>query len=218
MRSFRRFAICFLIIMLSFGAPGITQEAEEHAHGSPGSEEGLGRVHMQISCSPAVAAKFDRALALLHNFWYRRALEGFQQVSNVDPECAIAYWGAAMTYNHPFWDGPSSADEAAAWGLVQKGLAAKKMSPREKLYLNAVAALFKDAGAGPKAARDEGYRDAMAARMPAFRTMRPSFSTALPFWGQSRKVRRVLSARRRQPRSSRRSTPAVRTIQVCCTI
>ena len=109
MGSFRRFAICFFL-MFSFGAPGIAQEAEEHVHGSPGSEEGLGRAHMEISCSPAVAAKFDRALALLHNFWYRRALEGFQQVSNVDPACAIAYWGAAMTYNHPFWDAPSSAD------------------------------------------------------------------------------------------------------------
>ncbi len=115
-----------------------------------------------------MAAKFDRALALLHNFWYGRALEGFQQVSNVDPECAIAYWGAAMTYNHPFWDAPSSADETAAWGLVQKGLAAKKVSPREKLYLNAVAALFKDAGVGPKAGRDEGYRDAMATAYVSF--------------------------------------------------
>ena len=167
MRSFRRFAICFLSV-LSFGAPGIAQEAEEHVHASPGSEQGLGRAHMEISCSPAVAAKFDRALALLHNFWYGRALEGFQQVSNLDPECAIAYWGAAMTYNHPFWDAPSSADETAAWGLVQKGLGAKKVSPREKLYLNAVAALFKDAGAGPKAARDEGYRDAMAAAYASF--------------------------------------------------
>jgi hypothetical protein len=52
-----------------------------------------------------------------------------------------------MTYNHPFWDAPSSADETAAWGLVQKGLAAKQLSPREKLYVIAVAALFKDAGA-----------------------------------------------------------------------
>ena len=167
MRSFRRFATCFLII-LSFGAPGIAQEAEEHAHGSLGSEEGLGRAHMETSCSPAVAAKFDRALALLHNFWYMRALEGFQQVSTADSECAIAYWGAAMTYNHPFWDAPSSADETAAWGLVQKRLAAKKMSPREKLYLNAAAALFKDAGAGPKAVRDEGYRDAMATAYAQF--------------------------------------------------
>jgi tetratricopeptide (TPR) repeat protein len=124
---------------------------------------------MVTSCSPVVAAKFDRALALLHNFWYLRALDGFRQVSNDDPECAMAYWGAAMTYNHPLWDAPSATDETAAWGLVQKGLAVKGlMSPREKLYLDAVAALFKDAGAGPKAARDEGYRDAMATAYARF--------------------------------------------------
>src|ERR1700757_496308 len=167
MGSFRRFAIC-LLVLLSFGAPAIAQEAEEHMHASARPEEGLGHVHMDTSCAPEVAAKFDRALALLHNFWYRRALEGFQQVSNADPECAIAYWGTAMTYNHPFWDAPSATDETLAWGLVREGLAAKKMSPREKLYLNAVAALFKDVGAGPKAARDEGYRDAMAAAYASF--------------------------------------------------
>src|SRR5258705_2366508 len=110
--------------MLSFGAPGIAKEAGEHVHASPGSEEGLGLAHMEISCSPAVAAKFDRAFDLLHNFWYGRAVEGFQQVSNVNPEGAIAYWGAAMTYNHPFWDAPSSEDETAPRGLVQNGLRA----------------------------------------------------------------------------------------------
>jgi tetratricopeptide (TPR) repeat protein len=170
MRSFAHFAICCLVVW-SFGATSIAQEAEQHVHAFPGSEEGLGRAHMDTSCSPAVAAKFDRALALLHNFWYLRALEGFKQVSNAEPGCTMAYWGAAMTYNHPFWDAPSSADETAAWGLVQKGFAARRarrMSPREKLYLNAVAALFKDAGAGPKAARDEGYLDAMAAAYASF--------------------------------------------------
>src|SRR5438132_3117738 len=50
----------------------------------------------------------------------------------------------------------------------KRDLRRRKMSPREKLYLNAVAALFKDAGAGPKAARDEGYRDAMAAAYGSF--------------------------------------------------
>jgi len=123
---------------------------------------------MNISCARTVAPKFDRALALLHNFWYARALDGFRQVSSADPECAMAYWGAAMTYNHPLWDAPSAADETAAWGFVQKGLAAKKMSPRERLYLNAVAALFKDFGAGLKAARDAAYRDAMATAYASF--------------------------------------------------
>ncbi len=168
MRLLASLARCLLIVIF-LSAPGLAQDAEEHEHSHSGSEEGLGHVHMDTSCARAVGAKFDRALALLHNFWYLRALEGFRQVSSDDPQCAMAYWGAAMTYNHPFWDAPSATDETVAWGLVQEGLAAKKMSPREKLYLAAVAALFKDGGAGPKAARDEAYCDAMAiayARFP----------------------------------------------------
>src|SRR6516225_8183309 len=134
-----------------------------HDHSSAASEEGLGRAHLETSCAPTVAAEFDRALALLHNFWYARAFERFNQVAKEDPECAMGYWGAAMTYNHPFWDPPSQADETAAWALVQKGLKARHASTREKLYLAAVAALYKDAGAGKKSMRDENYRDAMAA-------------------------------------------------------
>jgi tetratricopeptide (TPR) repeat protein len=137
------------------------REGREPATSAP--EEGLGHVHMQTSCSNRVSVDFDRALALLHNFWYGRALQRFNQVATNDPECAMAYWGAAMTYNHPFWDPPSQADETAAWALVQKGQAAKEASPREKLYLDAVAVLYKEAGAGTKSSRDAQYRDAMAA-------------------------------------------------------
>jgi hypothetical protein len=75
----------------------------------------------------------------------------------------MAYWGAAMTYNHPFWDPPPKDDENAAWALVQKGMSARKASARERLYLAAVAALYQDAGAGTKSVRDQHYRDAMAA-------------------------------------------------------
>jgi hypothetical protein len=136
---------------------------EGHDHWSSASEEGLGRAHMETSCAPEVVTEFDRGVALLHNFWYARALERFNQVIKNDPECAMAYWGAAMTYSHPFWDPPSQADEAAAWALVRKGLMAQEASDRERLYLSAVAALYKDAGAGTRLARDEHYRDAMAA-------------------------------------------------------
>src|SRR5205823_14886825 len=124
---------------------------------------GLGHTHMDISCAPGVSADFDRGLALLHNFWYARALTAFTDVARRDPGCAMAYWGAAMTYNHPFWDPPSQADETVAWTLVQKGLAAPEASAREKLYLAAVVALYKDAGAGSKSVRDQNYCDAMGA-------------------------------------------------------
>ena len=124
---------------------------------------GVGRVHMDTSCSPSVSADFDQALALLHNFWYTRALEAFSKVIEADPQCAMAYWGAAMTYNHPFWDAPKPADESAAWALVQKGIQTSQKTPREKLYLDAVAALFKDAGAGEKSGRDNAYKKALKA-------------------------------------------------------
>jgi hypothetical protein len=132
------------------------QIPSDHLHG-------VGYVHMEASCSPSVIADFDLSLALLHNFWYDRALESFNKVIKADPQCAMAYWGAAMTYNHPFWDGPSREDESAAWTLVQKGMQATNKTPREKMYLDAAAALYKNSGAGSKSERDEAYKDAMKA-------------------------------------------------------
>ena len=170
----------FLLLAVSAWGLAIPAQENQRQNPSSGSEEGFGRVHMDISCAPAVAAEFDRALALLHNFWYVRALERFNQVLKKDSECAMAYWGAAITYNHPFWDPPSQADEIAAWALVQRGLAASEASPREKLYLAAVAALYKDAGAGSKSTRDQNYRDAMAAAYAQY----PDDETAL-FYGLS---------------------------------
>src|SRR5262249_17054752 len=154
--------VIFVLAITALSIASAHGQPSGHDHPSGVSREGLGRAHMDTSCAPAVAAEFDRSLALLHNFWYVRAFERFNQIAKDDPGCAMAYWGAAMTYNHPFWDPPSKADEAAAWALVQKGMAAQKASAREKLYLAAVAELYKDAGAGTREERNERYRDAMA--------------------------------------------------------
>jgi len=170
----------FLLLAVCALALSIPAQGKQHRHSLSEPDEGFGRVHMVISCAPHVAAEFDRALALLHNFWYMRALERFNQVLKKDSECAMAYWGAAMTYNHPFWDPPSQDDEAAGWALVQKGLSASEASAREKLYLAAVAALYKNAGAGSKSARDQNYRDVMAAAYGQY----PDDETAL-FYGLS---------------------------------
>jgi tetratricopeptide (TPR) repeat protein len=143
-------------LIASLGASALLAQ---HGHGS----EGVGKAHMETSCAPAVQATFDRALAVLHNFWYARALTQFQEIQKADPDCAMAYWGAAMTYNHPFWDNPSQEDETAAWAYVQKGFKARSQNDREHMYLEAVAALYKDAGAGTKQSRDEAYREQMAA-------------------------------------------------------
>jgi tetratricopeptide (TPR) repeat protein len=147
-------AVPFLLLTPSFAQQ--EQNPVDHIHG-------LGHVHMDTSCSPSVSADLDRALAMLHNFWFARALEAFKKVIQADPQCAMAYWGAAMTYNHPFWDAPTREDESAAWALVQRGRQTTKKTPREEMYLDAVAALYKDAGAGSKSERDEAYKNAMKA-------------------------------------------------------
>jgi uncharacterized protein (TIGR01244 family) len=141
---------------------------------------GFGEVHMDVSCSPDLADDFDAALALLHNFWYKRALESFTAITKSDPDCAMAYWGAAMTYYHPFWDPPTKEELAAAWDLVQRGLKAKKMSPREKMLLDAVAALYKDAWVG--STKDERVAAYLAA-MEATADKYPDDETRL-FYGQ----------------------------------
>jgi tetratricopeptide (TPR) repeat protein len=170
----RRLGRCLsATLVASLGVSGLLAQ---HGHGS----EGVGKVHMETSCAPAVQGPFDRALALLHNFWYARALTQFQEVLKTDPECAMASWGAAMTYNHPFWDAPSPEDLAAAWAYVQKGLKARQKNDREHMYLLAAAALYKDAGAGTKQSRDEAYREHMAATFAKY----PDDETKL-FYGLS---------------------------------
>ena len=154
MKKILLLSVPFLLLTPSFAQQ--EQNPVDHIHG-------LGHVHMDTSCSPSVSADFDRALAMLHNFWFARALEAFKKVIQADPQCAMAYWGAAMTYNHPFWDAPTREDESAAWALVQKGRQTTKKTPREEMYLDAVAALYKDAGAGSKSERDEAYKNAMKA-------------------------------------------------------
>ena len=63
---------------------------------APAPPEQLGKVYFPTSCSPAVKKQFDRALALLHSFWAKDAIEGFNAVLQQDPDCVIAYWGIAM--------------------------------------------------------------------------------------------------------------------------
>jgi hypothetical protein len=87
-------------------------------------EHGIGNVHMDISCGADANARFDRGLALLHNFWYERALTEFDATIKAHPDCAIAYWGAAMTYNQPLWSPPTETDVKAALGCLDRAKAA----------------------------------------------------------------------------------------------
>ena len=82
-------------------------EQHEHPAGEP---ENLGKVNFPVSCDPSVQPQFNRAVAMLHSFWYEKAIEEFAAVAKKDPACGMAYWGIAMTLYHPIWEAPGPAD------------------------------------------------------------------------------------------------------------
>src|SRR6266516_2876309 len=76
------------------------------AHEEAGPSEKLGQVHFPISCSAAAQQQFDRAVALLHSFWYEEAVKAFAEVTQTDPHCAMGYWGISMSLWYPLWYPP----------------------------------------------------------------------------------------------------------------
>lgn len=132
---------------------------ENHEHPYIVPETGLGEAHLSISCSKDSSKIFDTGLVLLHNFWYSRALNIFKKITDKEPECAIAYWGAAMTFNHPFWDAPTPSDRRIAQNFIAKGMLAKVTSEKEKSLLDAARLLFD--GDTERNSRDEKYNEAM---------------------------------------------------------
>lgn len=150
----------------------------QHQHeGAP--PERLGTVEFETSCDPAVRAAFNRAVALLHSFWWRAAIEGFRGVLAKDPACGIAYWGLALSHwGNPF-AGLRSADaiEAGA-AAVARGLEVGARTQRERAYLQAVAALYADYRTTDQRARTLAYEEAMARLVEAY----PDDSEAAAFY------------------------------------
>ncbi len=143
--------------------PMAVSEGSDHAtHGD--STVGLGKVHFETTCSPAVEEDFDRSIALLHSFWFSAAIESFQAVVDSDPECAMAHWGIAMSWwGNPF--GGFRADTAVANGAAaaEAATTANAKSARERDYIAAVGLLYKDSSTVDQRSRTLAYEKAMKA-------------------------------------------------------
>ncbi|HEX3578468.1 MAG TPA: hypothetical protein VHY33_07880 [Thermoanaerobaculia bacterium] len=129
---------------IAFAISLLLAQMEQHDHHAEGIER-LGTVNFPISCTPAAQAKFTRAVALLHSFWYEEAEKAFNETATIDPQCGMAWWGVAMSNYHPVWPSPYSPAELArgvAAAAKAKSVGAK--SDREKGYIDAIAAFYND--------------------------------------------------------------------------
>ena len=121
----------------------------------------LGTVHFPVSCT-AAQGKFDRAVALLHNFFYPETVKAFRAITEEYPSCAMAYWGLAMSQRpNPLVPPFPLANLKAGWEAVEQGRNARTRTPREAEYLAAIALFYRDYDRIDQATRTRLYEQAM---------------------------------------------------------
>ena len=157
------------LVALCLSRYSVLAQPEEHHHHAPDGER-LGTISFSVSCTPEAQAAFTRAVALLHSFAYEDAERAFGVVAERDPQCGMAWWGVAMSNYHQVWPSPYSPAELArgvAAAAKAKSVGAK--TPRERGYIDAVAAFYRDADKLDTVTRARAYEkemEALAARFP----------------------------------------------------
>jgi tetratricopeptide (TPR) repeat protein len=124
--------------------------------------ERLGSVSFSVSCSAAARAPFNRGVALLHDFWYDEARPQFESVAKLDPSCAMAHWGIAMSTFHQIWDRPDEAAVALGRREMQAAQMPTAKTAREREYIAALSDFFRSDERDYQT-RIEGYAAALAA-------------------------------------------------------
>lgn len=103
----------------------------------------LGTVHFPVSCKPPAGKHAKRGLALLHHMTYEGARTEFSAAVEADSECAMGYWGQAMSFIHPLWsDPPSKLEFEKAQALVNKADANGEKTKWEQAFIAAVKAYY----------------------------------------------------------------------------
>jgi len=126
-----------------------------------GQEGVLGRTEFPHSGPEEAHAPFLEGVLWLHSFEYARAREAFLAAQEKAPDFALAYWGEAMTWNHPVWfrQYPDEAREVMQrLGPSPEARLARARTERERAWLETLEILY---GEGPKAQRDTLYSEAL---------------------------------------------------------
>src|SRR5258708_39255319 len=107
--------------------------------------QGLDRVTFQTSCTPLAQEKFDRGLAMVHSFFYPDSVQAFTEATAADPQCAIAYWGIAISHRpNPMILPLTSTILKNGLEAVEKGKAIGAKTERERDWLVAIELSYKD--------------------------------------------------------------------------
>src|SRR5713101_8034768 len=135
-RSSFAFAVAATLAAGMFSAqPAFSQEE---------TDQRLGTVHFDTSCNETAQRRFDRGMRYQHSFWYKASKEIFEDVLKADPECAIAYWGIALSLLYNPHSPPTADNLPLGLAALQKGKSVGAKTPRERYYIDALSVLYTD--------------------------------------------------------------------------
>jgi tetratricopeptide (TPR) repeat protein len=139
-----------LLLLVAFAL-----QAPAQAHEGDSETGQLGRVSFPTSCDAKVQPAFERAVSMLHSFWYSAGEKAFREILAADPQCAIATWGiASILMSNPLAGQgatPKGAEQAQA--AIDQGRRIGAKTERERDYIEAVAAYYKDFATRPERER-----------------------------------------------------------------
>jgi hypothetical protein len=135
-----------------------------HAHGL-----GAARPDVCHSGAPQAQQKFDRGLAMVHSFVYPDSVAAFTEAAAADPECAIAYWGIAISHRpNPLVLPLTAAVLKNGLAAVEKGKAIGAKTERERDWLAAIELYYKGYDKVDQTARGLAYEKAMERLMQKY--------------------------------------------------
>ncbi len=130
-------------------------------------DQRFGAVHFPTSCNEVAQRRFDRGMRYQHSFWYQSSKEIFEEVIKADPECAIAYWGIALSLLYNPHSPPPASSLPLGLAAIQKSKEVGAKTPRERDYVDALSVMYTDYDKIPHRERVQAYlkkMEALAAR------------------------------------------------------
>ncbi|MEP7141689.1 MAG: hypothetical protein ABI707_02405 [Ferruginibacter sp.] len=132
------------------------------------ADKQFGSVEFEISGSEKVKKDFNLGLELLHSFEYDEAEKVFAKIIDEAPECAMAYWGVAMSNYHPVWAPPTAPELKKGAKAIAIAKSIEQKTKREEGYINAIASFYENPDKADHHTRSISYEKAMEKLYAAF--------------------------------------------------
>lgn len=125
--------------------------------------EGLGDYSMPVTSSvPEVQQWFDQGLMLTYGFNHDAAERSFLKAAQLDPECAMCWWGASLVLGPNINAAMNPASNEIAYERVQRAQSlAENATEREQAYINALSARYTEQAPDDRTPLDRAFSNAM---------------------------------------------------------